>query len=598
MTPLEQGREAAAQRAEGERSPLEQGREAAAQRAEGERSPLEQGREAAAQRAEGERSPLEQGREAAAQRASARRARAARRSRAEAGPAELEGERRRAPARIACARVPELPLVAELRAHPDLVGAPAAIASGPGPRAELVAVSPEAARRGVRHLATVAEARSLCAELCVRVASPALERAARDALLDAALACTPRAELAPQSSGSFAAEACVFADASGVDSLFHGEPGFATALAAQTARLGLPACVAVAGSRSVARLVARRLAQDEVRVIAAGEEADCLAALPLEILDPDDELSEALIRFGVRSVRQLLSLPRRALGARLGPRVLELVALARGEQAEPPLPVPASRRLVEATDLELAIERLEPLAFVLQGLLSRLLTRLEARRLACRELRLGLELEGGGRDARRVGLAAATSDLRVLMRLLTRALETRPPEAPVAGVALETEGCPVRADQLDLFRPPGPAPADLDRTLAALQVLCGEDRIGAPRAADDHRLHLFELAPFAPEMGQSASAGERRQALATRALRPPVPAEVRLVGRAPGWIRSAVANGSVVQLAGPWRTTGGWWSPESRYAYDYFDVQTSDGTLARLRFDHVARRWHFDAVYD
>ena len=59
-----------------------------------------------------------------------------------------------------------------------------------------------------------------------------------------------------------------------------------------------------------------------------------------------------------------------------------------------------------------------------------------------------------------------------------------------------------------------------------------------------------------------------------------------------------MANGRVVHLAGPWRTTGGWWSPESRFAYDYFDVETSDGTIARLRFDHVRRRWQIDAVYD
>ena len=71
-----------------------------------------------------------------------------------------------------------------------------------------------------------------------------------------------------------------------------------------------------------------------------------------------------------------------------------------------------------------------------------------------------------------------------------------------------------------------------------------------------------------------------------------------LRGGGPGWIRSAVANGRVLQIAGPWRTTGGWWSPETRFAYDYFDVQTSDGTLARLRFDHRSKRWHYDAIYD
>ncbi|MDJ0849264.1 MAG: DNA polymerase Y family protein [Myxococcota bacterium] len=499
--------------------------------------------------------------------------------------------------RVACCRVPDLPLAAELRAHPELAGRPVAVASGAGPRAELVAVSPEAAARGVRRLVTVAHARSICAELCVRVASPALERAAREALLDAALSVSPRAALAPPTSGSFAAEGCVFVDARGVDALFHGEPGFATALGEHARRLGLSAAVAVAGSQDVARLVARRLAPDEVQVIAPGRERAFLAQLPLDLLDPDDALAESLTRFGVRSVRDLLGLPRRALGTRLGPRVMELVALARGDSRDPPLPAPEPSRLVEATDLEFPVERLEPLGFVLQGLLSRLLARLEARRLACGELGLRLDLEGGGRDARRVGLAAPTRELRVLMRLLLSALESRPPPAAVLGAALETEGRLLPAGQLDLFRPAGPAPAELGRTLAELQALCGEDRIGSPRPTNDHRPHLFEMQPFEPSPRDEAPA-PRPLTLATRALRPPVAVEVRIRGTRPCWLRSAVANGEVLNLAGPWRTTGGWWSPERRFAYDYYDVQTSDGTLARLRFDHIHRAWHIDAVYD
>ena len=87
-------------------------------------------------------------------------------------------------------------------------------------------------------------------------------------------------------------------------------------------------------------------------------------------------------------------------------------------------------------------------------------------------------------------------------------------------------------------------------------------------------------------------------ALALRALRPPVPAVVHLFRGRPERIRSGVANGAVLRLAGPWRTTGGWWSPEERFAYDNFDIQTEDGTVARLRFDHIHRAWHIDAVYD
>jgi protein ImuB len=515
--------------------------------------------------------------------------------------------------RVACCLVADLPLAAQLRAEPELAGLPLALASDAGPRAEIIGISPEAERRGVRRRSSIAHARALCGELRVRVVSPALEQTARDALLDAALGCAPRAQLAPRVSGAYAAEAAVLRDASGVTPLFRSEAGFAAALAARAGALGLPGCVAIASSRCVAHLAARRLAgaAGEVCVLPPGSESAWLAPLPIDLLDPDDALSETLSALGVRTLRDLLRLPRRALGARLGPPVLRLIALARGEEPELPLPAPEPSRFSEAIDLEFAIERLEALGFVLQGLLSRLLARLEARRLACGELGLALSLDGGGRDARRIGLAAPTLDLRVLVRLVCASLEARPPAAAVVAAALETQGRPLPRDQLDLFRPAGPAPAALGRTLAELAALSGRERVGAPEVADDHRPDAFAMVPFAnaPKARAQRAAGERSSSggppaaapehvLAVRALRPPVAAEVRAPQGRPEWIRSAVANGRVVQIAGPWRTTGGWWSREQRFAYDYFDVQTSDGSVARLRFDHLERRWQIDGVYD
>jgi len=513
--------------------------------------------------------------------------------------------------RVACLLVPDLPLAAELRAHPELAGRPLAVSSGPGPRAEIIAVSPEAARQGVRPRTSIAHARAVCGALCVRLASPALERAARAALLDAALSCSPRAALAPRAGGAYAGEAAAYLDASGVGAAFPSEAGLAAALIARARNLGLPAGVAIASSRSNAHLAARQLARaGDARVLPPGSETDFLAPQPLDLLNPDDALAERLTQFGLRTVGDLLALPRRALGTRLGPEVLELIALARGEECELPLPAPVSRSLAEAIDLEFPIDRLEPLRFVLQGLLSRLLARLEARHLACRELDLGLALEGGGRDARRVGAAAPTLDLRVLMRLLGQALEARPPAAAVEGASLETEGSALRGDQLDFFRPAGPAPAVLGRTRAELEALCGQGRVGAPGVADDHRPEAFQLGRFEPssERGsprgpagpQPADAGEPRcgPALAVRALRPPVTAQVQIFRGRPDSIRSAVVNGRVLRLTGPWRLTGNWWAPEEQFAYDCFDVQTSDGAISRLRFDHLRKIWQIDAVYD
>jgi len=368
--------------------------------------------------------------------------------------------------------------------------------------------------------------------------------------------------------------------------------------------------VAVASSQSLAHLAARRLspaAEGRTHIVPPGGEADFLAPLPVDLLDPDDALAESLQRFGVRTLRDLLCLPRRELVARLGPRVLALLDLARGRAHESPLPVPGEQRTIEALDLEHPVDRLEPLRFVLQGLVSRLIERLDVRHLGCGDLTLRLDLAGGGRDARHVGVAAPTRDLRVLIRLLHQALETRPPEAPVEGVRVETRGVVPRTDQLDLFRPAGPAPDALSQVLAELCSLCGDERVGAPALADSHHPDALALGRFTP--GSGAPPGHGREAppaepdeftapLALRVLRPPVNAQVRQRGEQPVWIRSPVANGPVLRCAGPWRTTGGWWSREGRFAFDHFDVLTRDGTICRLRFDHVARCWQVDAVYD
>ena len=200
-----------------------------------------------------------------------------------------------------------------------------------------------------------------------------------------------------------------------------------------------------------------------------------------------------------------------------------------------------------------------------------------------------------------MGVAAPTLDVRVLLRLVALSLEARPPAGEIEGVAVAAEGRPLRGDQLDFFRPAGPAPALLSRTLAELEALCGPGRVGAPVVVDTHRPGAFALAPFAPPSALSA-AREAPPAyvhhLTVRALRPPLPAQVEARAGRPVALRSAVANGHIEQLAGPWRTSGNWWSEAERFAFDHYDVVTSDGTAARLRFDPLRGRWEVDAIYD
>jgi len=48
---------------------------------------------------------------------------------------------------------------------------------------------------------------------------------------------------------------------------------------------------------------------------------------------------------------------------------------------------------------------------------------------------------------------------------------------------------------------------------------------------------------------------------------------------------------------GPYRFVGDWWGDES-CAREDFDVATEDGSLLRVYFDRLERRWFADGIYD
>jgi protein ImuB len=511
-----------------------------------------------------------------------------------------------APARVACVLVPELLAAARLRAEPDLAGRPFAIASERGTRAVLLSVSRKAQERGVFAGASLAHARAICPELAVRVADPAPERAARAALLDVALSASPRAMLESEPGTSAAA---VVLDASGLSRVFSSEAALAGALVERARSQGLPAVVAVAATRALARVAARDAAQGgpgTTRLVAAGAETGFLAPLSVDLLAPSDATAELLTRFGVYRLGALLALAPATVATRLGPELATALARLRGAVREPPIPAPRALRIEEALALDAPLADAEPFLFVLGGLLSRVFARLALRHLACGaiEIELGLDAAAGdtgaGRHALRLALAAPSADTRVWLRRVRMALERDPPRAPVATIAVATEGIPARRDQLDLFRPAGPAPAALDALVAELELLCGEGRVGAPRIPDDPHPDAIATKAFGSPDIESSDPNLRNAppALALRLLRPPLPAQVQLRAGQPASLRSAVANGDVLRCAGPWRTTGAWWSETDRFAYDHYDVATSDGLLVRLRRDLVRAVWQIDAIYD
>lgn len=328
------------------------------------------------------------------------------------------------------------------------------------------------------------------------------------------------------------------------------------------------AAIAVASTAEAAILAARNF--PGFTLVAPGEEARVLGALPLDCLPPDPEIFQTLDLWGVRTLQDLARLPEDGLAGRLGQRGLWLQKLARGTLSRPLRPVIPETAYEESAELDYALELREPLLFLIGRFLFDLAARLKAQSLAAQALHLSLN--GKPRSLR---LPFPTLDVKFLMKLMEHSLETQPPEEPVRVVRLRIEPTQPRRVQHGLFTLAAPEPEKLELTLGKIRGLVGAENVVYPKVLDTHRPGVGPVeAPF----------------LAFRYFRPPLKASVN--GRS---IKTRLFQGRILNIAGPWRTSGDWWRPDA-WARDEFDLALSDGALYRLVKDH--ENWLVEGIYD
>jgi protein ImuB len=196
-------------------------------------------------------------------------------------------------------------------------------------------------------------------------------------------------------------------------------------------------------------------------------------------------------------------------------------------------------------------------------------------------------------------------DPKVLRTLLLLDLESHPPDAAVDIVTIELDPAPARITQFSLLERALPSPETLSTLTARLSALVGESRIGSPELRDTHQPDAFVLQPFrpgpltfaggpVPPKPRSGDGGppirrERRSLVLCVAVAHGRPVHIAAS-------RRGVPYGLIEQAAGPWRTSGEWWSgPWNR---DEWDVALRSGTVCRIYQDRTTERWFLDGSYD
>src|SRR5262245_1041641 len=281
----------------------------------------------------------------------------------------------------------------------------------------------------------------------------------------------------------------ILLDLSGLARLFGDARTIAEELRRTAADRGIRVRVAIAGTRTAARLLVRHRAG--LTIVEPGAETGALATLPLALLTaivpadasaditPDDLLA-TFRRWGLRTLGDLAVLPADEVASRLGDHGSAWHRLARGEDPRPLVPSLPEERFEQTLDLEWPIEGLEPLSFVLGRLLEPLSAQLARRDRGAAVLHVRLHLVTRAVHERSLQLPVPMREPRALRTLLLLDLESHPPEAAIDRVTVAVDPTPGRVVQFSLLARPQPSAEQVSTLMARLGALMGEGRCGSP----------------------------------------------------------------------------------------------------------------------
>jgi protein ImuB len=497
-------------------------------------------------------------------------------------------------AQYVCVHVPAFPAQARLRLRPDQSKDAVVVIEGEPPLQTACSANLKAQHMGVAAGMTRAELDAF-PELIVLQRSAVEERATQAALLQMVAAFTPRVEVVP----SQEAFVCVL-DMAGVQWIFGDAERVIAAIAKAICSLGLIARLASSCNFHTS-VCAAPFARSKPVVIPAGVERQWLGRLPVSALGLTPEQAERMTLWGVRTLRELADLPEVELVVRLGQHGKRLRQLAMGTHQHLMVPEEDGLAFEDAAEFDAPEDRLDSLLFVVGPMLDQMLLRAQAHAYSLASLTLTLALDGGGEHVRTLKPAMPLAERAVWLKLIHLDMQSHPPPAGVVGLRVSAEPGKRGKVQMGLFSPQLPEPTRLDVTLAQIEAMVGEGRIGSPRLLDTHHPQDFVVERFVVKTAQSKSEPPRVSAVLRR-LRPPATLHMWFDAGSdrPNAFALEGRRYRVMDAFGPWRRSGEWWS-QRVWSRDEWDVRAIAGETAitcLIVHDLLRHQWALEAFYD
>jgi len=215
---------------------------------------------------------------------------------------------------FACIHAPDFPVQAALQGNPvEFLSRAVVVLDGPESLLKVIACNTPARAAGVAIGMTKLQAES-CGVVQLHKKVEDQEDSTQTALLDCGYSFSPRLESTTPGT--------VIIDFTGSERLLGTAEEIGASLMRHAEACGFVVNVALAANPDAALHAARGL--KGLTVIAAGNEATALARLPIEVLQPTEEILEILSHWGITDFQSLAALPEVPLTERLGQPGLHL----------------------------------------------------------------------------------------------------------------------------------------------------------------------------------------------------------------------------------------------------------------------------------
>jgi protein ImuB len=438
-------------------------------------------------------------------------------------------------------------------------------------------VSAEAARLKLYPGQKATDALAMVPDLAVAEAEPEADAAALTELARWCVRFSPAVAVDPPDG--------LFLDVEGVAHLFGGEAGMMAELRARLAAASLPFRLAIADTPGAAWALAH-YGRDETIAPPEGQAA-LLKPLPPAALRLEAETAAQIERLGLRTLGELMTIPRAPFARRFGAAALARLdqALGRAREAlsfERP-PTPWFARLAFAEPISAPEDMLR----ATQDIAERLCARLEAKGYGARRFELCFHRLDGKPLTAGVGLSLAGRDPARLARLFAPKLEALDPGFGIEVVTMSAHAAePVAGRQARLDAAPdatveeGLAPL-VDRLVNRL----GPERVWRALPAESHvpEQAAARAAPLAPRAAARAWDPEAPRPL--RLLRRPEPVDGVIAltpDDPPSQFRWRGQLRRVRRAEGPERIGEEWWRADIDdvrvgHVRDYYRVEDAAG---------------------